>query len=131
MQYGQPGQLLVAPKCPKCEAELDGFGGVGNDSHPEPDSITICAYCQALLIFTERMDLRAMTEREYCQLPWQVQQELNEAMRFTSAMALSKKLKEQGRSELEIKAAVMELLNPKAKYRSVWDDEPTDPAYAH
>ena len=68
MRHGQlHGRGYTCPN-PACRKTLDGFSSVGHDNAPSPGDITVCAYCQAALVFLEN-GLRLMTADEFDALP--------------------------------------------------------------
>jgi hypothetical protein len=60
---------LPADRCPLCGAVIDAASCLQDDAHPTPGDLTICLRCQGLLIFTEDMHHRVLTNREYLALP--------------------------------------------------------------
>jgi hypothetical protein len=59
-----PFRLWQNPLCPACAALLDGASGLGHDSSPMAGDLTVCAYCRALLQYTEGLGLRLAPEEE-------------------------------------------------------------------
>jgi hypothetical protein len=47
--------------CPACGEELGSATGVGK---PKPGDVSVCAYCEALMVFNDDMTVRLMTEEE-------------------------------------------------------------------
>lgn len=55
-------------ECPKCKAVLDGSTSSADNTierGPEPEDVTVCFYCGALLVFTKEMTLREMKVTEF------------------------------------------------------------------
>ncbi len=52
------GQLEVQPHCPTCKKLLDGFTAIDHDKKPKAGDVTICAYCNEVLQFTDDMSLK-------------------------------------------------------------------------
>jgi hypothetical protein len=50
-------------RCPYCQELLDGVGSFQGHA-PEPDAISICAYCGGVMIITEALAHRKATPEE-------------------------------------------------------------------
>jgi hypothetical protein len=50
--------LPQRPVCPSCSAKLDGVTDFEGDAVPSEGDITVCAYCQAVLVFGRELALR-------------------------------------------------------------------------
>jgi hypothetical protein len=48
---------------------MDAATGLGNNASPEPGSISVCAYCAEILVFTETLSVRRMEVAEEFALP--------------------------------------------------------------
>lgn len=55
--------------CPKCGKILDRAGSLEESEPPDPDSLTVCLGCEAVLRFDKEMVLRQMTQKEIEDLP--------------------------------------------------------------
>jgi hypothetical protein len=55
--------LGAAPTCPCCLKVLDGATGPAGE-RPKAGDLTVCAYCTAVLAYTEGLGLRIFTEAE-------------------------------------------------------------------
>jgi hypothetical protein len=74
-------QLKGNPRCPKCNALLDGGCGLNNHgAEPAPGDVTICVYCGSLNCFKDDLQLRTMTFKQRIELPEPIQRAVNEAM---------------------------------------------------
>ena len=56
------GQLDKNQHCPSCHRLLDGFTSINNDKHPQPDDVTMCAYCDTILQFTDGLGLKIASQ---------------------------------------------------------------------
>lgn len=60
--------LLPAPKCPTCETVLTHASGVALNRRaqrePNPGTISVCAFCGEVSVYTKQMQLRLLTEME-------------------------------------------------------------------
>lgn len=58
--------LSPAPVCPDCGTKLDAHSGVGDSegATPRAGSLVICSECGALLVFTEDLNLRLLTQKD-------------------------------------------------------------------
>lgn len=52
--------------CPRCGRRFDRASDPTGEATPAPGSATVCIGCNALLVFTEDMGVRGMTEAEFC-----------------------------------------------------------------
>lgn len=50
--------------CPRCGYKPDYASKIHGDGDPTPGDFTICLHCNALLVFTEKMQLRNPTLAE-------------------------------------------------------------------
>lgn len=64
------GNITFTPKskCPGCKRHIDAAAH-GEDFIPKVNDISICAYCQTILVFKEDLTLRAMSDKEWDSLP--------------------------------------------------------------
>ena len=64
-------QQIKPSPCPSCKNILDAATGVGEGLQPtaKPGAVTVCAYCQALLVFTNEMQLRFLKQEELDAMP--------------------------------------------------------------
>ncbi len=55
----------LSEECPACKSHIAKFRDqAGKLHHPDPGSLTICAECQALLVFGD-LGVRAVTRTEW------------------------------------------------------------------
>lgn len=59
---------LPGRHCPVCRAEIDGQTSVAGQFTPKPGDVTVCLYCQSILIFTEDLQTRIASYDEMLQL---------------------------------------------------------------
>ncbi len=71
---------LAPVSCPTCGKNLDAATHPTEDVTPSPGDATICVGCQDVLIFTDELGLRNVTEAEIQELP------LEEISRFQAAL---------------------------------------------
>jgi hypothetical protein len=64
------------PRCPQCNAKLDGVSSMFGDHAPSPGDPTVCGYCAALLQFTPEL---AYAMLDVGTLDANTQRELNQA----------------------------------------------------
>jgi hypothetical protein len=57
---------IPATACPGCRKVIDAVTGTGR---AKPGDVTMCAYCLVFLIFTDLMEQRLLTNREWLALP--------------------------------------------------------------
>lgn len=63
-------------RCPQCDHLLDGYAAVdGGDKTPQPDDITVCAYCLVTLEFHTRW-FRIVTKDELSRMEPEVQEQV-------------------------------------------------------
>lgn len=89
------GQLKNQPHCPGCNHLLDGLTGVDHDRQPSPGDVTICAYCNEVLQFTDDMSLKLAPPEviEECGL-LQISRGQRQARAFNAKVTLAKKIRE-------------------------------------
>lgn len=51
-------------RCPACRAMLSGATPVGGRLGPEAGSVSVCAYCAAILVYQADLSLRCATPAE-------------------------------------------------------------------
>lgn len=56
--------LKSKPTCPSCKEILDGCTAMGEGTTPRPNDISICCYCNEVLVFTEDMQLELASAEE-------------------------------------------------------------------
>ena len=56
------GQLDKNQHCPSCNRIVDGFTSLNHDQHPLPDDVTMCAYCDTILQFTDGLGLKIASQ---------------------------------------------------------------------
>lgn len=56
----------VKPKCPSCDALLDGYTPVEGEvhRHPKGGDMTFCVYCDTVLVFNDDLSLRYPSKAE-------------------------------------------------------------------
>lgn len=71
MKIISPDQVRVpqAGECPDCLARVDGATPLTPNTTPEAGSITVCAYCGAVLVFTETLELTRITDEVWETMP--------------------------------------------------------------
>lgn len=57
---------LPPTRCPACGHALEAVTGTAK---PYPGGVTICVYCRAYLTFTEDLQQRVLSNREWLALP--------------------------------------------------------------
>lgn len=60
---------LAPVSCPTCGKNLDAATHPTEDVSPSPGDVTICYGCQDILIFTDELGLRNVTEEDIPDLP--------------------------------------------------------------
>jgi hypothetical protein len=64
--------MMTAPACPSCGEKLDAALGAYVEGEkpkpPGPGDLTMCAYCHAILAFTDDLRFRAATAEEIADL---------------------------------------------------------------
>lgn len=78
----QTSWLASRPACPVCGYSLDGATGAGV---PEPESLTVCAYCGVFLRFTPAMQLEVLTSEEWAALETETRDQLTRYLEITKA----------------------------------------------
>lgn len=68
--------LLKESKCPACNYKLNAATGSVEGEVPGPGDVSICINCTATIEYTDDMDLRLLTEKEYNELPREMIDEL-------------------------------------------------------
>jgi len=72
MKIGRSRHLKSRSRCPNCDKMLDGATGVvaegRKDLAPVPGDITVCAYCQTILLFDSGLKFRLPTFAEMAEL---------------------------------------------------------------
>lgn len=54
------------PQCPVCRTLMDGASSLKNpDAKPAPESLSVCAYCTAFLVYDTESKLRVLTADEH------------------------------------------------------------------
>jgi hypothetical protein len=56
------------PRCPWCDAMLDGAASVAHEQGPREGALTLCLYCTGPAIYEKGLVLRRMTEEELTRL---------------------------------------------------------------
>ena len=57
-------------KCLRCEHKVDAVSHPTNDEVvPKPGDATVCLYCGYLMVFTDDMTFRELTEEELLEVP--------------------------------------------------------------
>lgn len=56
-------------QCPKCKAKLTGASDPDGQAEPSAGSLSVCAYCGALLIFNHDLTMREATRDDLADLP--------------------------------------------------------------
>lgn len=64
------------PRCPHCNELLDRATSTFQEGQPDPGDFSICAYCNAILRYTEDMQLRIPSEDEFDSVPEELQQQI-------------------------------------------------------
>ena len=71
--------------CPTCATILD------DETYPDdmsrtasPGDLTICVYCASVLIFTEVLGLRLMTDKEMAEMPEGQRKELDKTLKLVA-----------------------------------------------
>jgi hypothetical protein len=59
----------VLPTCPTCGKMLDGATDIIGDATPSAGDFTVCVGCRDILVFTDELGLRALTEEDMKDLP--------------------------------------------------------------
>jgi hypothetical protein len=73
--------LPSCPSCPKCGADLDGATAAdGSRDKPEPGSLSVCIYCEALLHYDDNLRLAELTPDEFSALPEESQREITHVL---------------------------------------------------
>jgi hypothetical protein len=55
--------------CPRCLMRMDGLTHIGPGmALPDPGDVTLCAYCEALLVYTDDGTVRLATEDEQVEM---------------------------------------------------------------
>ena len=71
--------------CPECGYRLDAAGTTdGQPGSPSPGDCSVCMMCNTLLVYTDDLDLRRMTEVEWWALPGETRLELQFARAFVT-----------------------------------------------
>jgi hypothetical protein len=72
MKIGRSRHLKSRSCCPTCDKRLDGATAIvvdgKKDLGPAPGDITVCAYCQTILLFDDRLRMRLPTFAEMIDL---------------------------------------------------------------
>jgi hypothetical protein len=55
--------------CPSCGKRLDGATDPLTKATPKEGDVSVCAYCQNIAVFRADQTLRAMTAREWAEMP--------------------------------------------------------------
>lgn len=79
----------VPPHCPVCGKVLDVHVPtipVAVDRAPEPGDVCLCAGCRAVLTWTDRATLRALTTDEFTALDPRIKRELADAIVASATM---------------------------------------------
>lgn len=61
--------------CPNCKSVLNSHKSETSDV-PKKDDISVCLYCQSVLMFNEDLTLRAISKDEWDKLPNMVKMEV-------------------------------------------------------
>jgi len=75
--------------CPACDNKLDGFTAVDHRNDPEPDDVTVCAYCVEILRFDENLKLEIASP--------ELKEELSKNPEFVKMVAAIKKVNLPGK----------------------------------
>lgn len=67
--YMTGGRLSVNAECPTCFTRLDGAVNPDGVASPGPGDVTVCAYCQTILVYEPDMQLRRASETEIEEMP--------------------------------------------------------------
>ena len=59
----------AAPSCPTCGKKLDGATDFVGNATPSPGDFSVCSGCQDILVFTDELGLRELTEEDMKGLP--------------------------------------------------------------
>jgi hypothetical protein len=68
MNGAGPTHRHVASTCPNCRSHMSASTGVDGPRAPKPGDFTLCAHCEALLVFTPNMTLRRFTDEDMAAL---------------------------------------------------------------
>ncbi len=60
---------VPASLCPGCGNANDGATGIIGMGSPEPGDVTVCAYCGMVLVFTDTLRTRILSNEEWAGLP--------------------------------------------------------------
>lgn len=95
------GQLDTRPHCPTCKKMLDGFTAVDHEQNPQPGDVTICAYCNEVLQFTDDMGMKLASPEaiEECGL-LEVSRSQRQARELKRDLTLAKKIKHEQRKKV-------------------------------
>lgn len=78
-KYGYPDYYLVSTLCPYCGVRLDGAAPNDLIAHaPMPGDVSCCIKCGGVMIFTDTLALRVMTDALWAEIDKDLQQELTE-----------------------------------------------------
>lgn len=56
---------LPERSCPNCGHALSWTTNLQDDEQPEPDDLTICLFCESVLVFDQAMALQRLTQAAY------------------------------------------------------------------
>lgn len=62
--------------CPSCYRKLDLATDPEGKNIPKPNDLTVCIYCQEILIFQEDMSVKELSQEKIEKLPYEIQVKL-------------------------------------------------------
>ena len=66
--------------CPGCGKHVDGaLASTVRSPAPKPGDLTVCGYCGVAGVFTDDLQIRALTQDEFVDLPAQTKQDISRA----------------------------------------------------
>jgi DNA-directed RNA polymerase subunit RPC12/RpoP len=64
MTLDGPDYQIAKSRCLNCKKEIDGATPVGGGRGPQPDDVSVCAYCGHLQAYGEGLAMRELTDAE-------------------------------------------------------------------